>query len=97
MAETTLLAAGTTASASSSVTIAAGATVIFCMFPASGNAMSETSHIDLILDATAGDAKYTTLTGAVPCAVFTNNTTMSVVMKAYRSAQNDSVGLLTLA
>jgi hypothetical protein len=98
MAETTVLAAGTTAAAgATSITVAAGATVMCCMFPASGNAMSDAARIDLIVDGTAGNAKFTTLTGGVPCVNFRNDTTMSVTLTAYRPAQSDSVGLFTLA
>lgn len=97
MAETTILAAGTTAATGTDVTVAAGATVILCMFVASGG-ISESATVDMMLDTTAGaDVKLLTLNGAVPAQAFTNNTTMTVTLRARRKAQADSVGVVSLA
>jgi hypothetical protein len=97
MAETTILAAGTSAATGTDVTVAAGATVILCLFVASGG-ISESAWVDMLIDTTAGaDVKLLTLNGANPAQVFTNNTAMTLTLRARRPAQADSVGVIALA
>lgn len=97
MAETTVLAAGTTAATGSDITVAAGATVIISMFAATGP-LSESAWVNILIDNAAGaDVKFFTLNGRVPSQVFTNQTTMNIVLRAQRPAQTDSVGVISFA
>lgn len=91
MAQTTILAAGTTAATSTDVAVAAGASVTVGIFTASASGIPGNTGVTVYIDTPGNDVVAAELTGNKPTAVISGPGTF----RAVRGVVGTSLGVYT--